>query len=313
MRVLLVGAGAVGSVLAARLESAGATVTLIAREEHTRAIEEHGLVIEGVGAGTFRPAARALLAAGPPEDAYVLAVKTFDLEAAARELAAHRSPRPTLLVQNGLDVEATAARGLAAGGWTDPAHELVRAVQSVPATWIGPGRVRATGTGEIVLPDPAVPGPASDAARTWLELLRSTSLPVRTTLDLAREVWRKVLVNAAINPVTAIHGVANGALLEPPLREEARGLLEEARRVAEREGAGFSREEAVGELDRVARATASNRSSMLQDVERGRPTEIDAISGAILARGRSAGVSLPATEAAIRAVRACVGRAAQRS
>ena len=313
MRVLLVGAGAVGSVLAARLESAGAAVTLLARHEQASAVERHGLLIEGVGAGVFRPSARAALGSEPPEDAYVLAVKSFDLEAAARELAVHRTPRPTLLVQNGLDVEVLAARGLSAGGWSEPARELVRAVQSIPATSIGPGHVRATGSGEIVLPDPSVAGPASSAAATWLGILRSAPVPVRTTWDLPREVWRKVLVNAAINPVTAIHGLTNGALLDPPLREEARLLLEEARGVAEAEGVRISREEAVAELDRVVRATATNRSSMLQDVERGRPTEIDAISGAVWARGRAAGLSLPATEAAIRAVRARVGGAPQRS
>jgi 2-dehydropantoate 2-reductase len=311
VHVLVVGAGAIGGVLGARLSDAGVTVTLVGRPGPVRAIREHGLVVEGVGATVVRPQAEESVGAGSDADVYLVAVKTFDLDAALSALAAARPPRPTLLVQNGLGVEAVALEALGAGGWREPARYLVRAVQSVPATALGPGRVRATGVGEIVLPDPARAGPAAAAVRTVTELLRATTVPVRVTGDFEREVWRKLLVNAAINPVTAIHGVVNGAVLDEPLRTEALVLLEEARLVAGRAGVAFAREEAIAEFERVARATATNRSSMLQDVERGRPTEIDAISGELVRRGRAVGVALPATDAAREAVVALAGRRPQ--
>jgi len=89
--------------------------------------------------------------------------------------------------------------------------------------------------------------------------------------------------------------VPNGALLAGEPRAEAELLLGEAVAVARRAGVAISFPEAVADLDRVARATAENRSSMLQDVERGRRTEVDAISGELLRRGRALGLELPAT------------------
>ncbi len=303
MQVVVVGAGAVGSVVAARLCAAGHSVLLIGRGASVRAIDEHGLIVEGTGGGTYRPQARTELLPRQPLDAAILATKTFDLAAAAEALGRAHSPLPTLLVQNGLGVEEIALGALGDAGWSRPEEWVVRAVQSIPATLLGPGVVRATGIGEVILPDPGAPPPAREAVETFLVLLRSTGVPLRTSGGLAREVWRKALVNAAINPVTAVHGVVNGRLLESPLREEALCLLEEARRVAEVSGHVFPPEEALADFERVVRASATNRSSMLQDVERGRPTEIDAISGELLARGERRGLELPATRAAIAAVR----------
>ncbi len=302
MRVLIVGAGAVGSVLGARLARAGHQVTLVARPAHARAIATHGLHIEGTGAGTFHLPAVTAVPEKERFDLAILATKTFDLGSAASELGRALPPLPTLLVQNGLGVEATTLEALRHAGWPRPEGLVVRAVQSIPATFLREGRVRSTGMGEVVLPEPGSAGTDAEAVRRFLELFERSGIVVRSTPDLPREVWKKLLVNAAINPVTAIHLVPNGELAGEPLRREALALLEEARRLAERVGVRFSSEEAVAELERVVRATAQNRSSMLQDVERGRPTEIDAISGEILRRGRELGLALPATEAAVRAL-----------
>lgn len=311
MRVVVLGAGAVGSLLGARLAAAGSEVVLVGRPDHVRAIVEKGLVVEGEGSGTFRLEATDRLASVPVPDACLLATKTFDLERAAGALGRAYPPLPTLLIQNGLGVHEIAVAALGAAGWPEPALQVVRAVQSVPVTLLGPGRIRATGRGEIVLSEAAPAAPARAAIALFLRLLGGSGIPLRTTDDLDREVWRKLLVNAAINPVTALHGVTNGALLDPPLRDEALRLLEEARRVAELSGVRFARGEAVAEFERVARATATNRSSMLQDVDRGRPTEVDAILGEIVRRGAAHGLRLPATEGALVAVNELVSRGAQ--
>jgi 2-dehydropantoate 2-reductase len=125
---------------------------------------------------------------------------------------------------------------------------------------------------------------------------RAAGIPVRVEQDREREIWRKVLVNAAINPVTADHGIPNGRLLLDPYRGQALQLLDEALSVAQAEGVRFTDTDAQRELWRVVRATSDNRSSMLQDLDRGRRTEIDSISGAILDLGRQRGLSLPATD-----------------
>jgi 2-dehydropantoate 2-reductase len=238
----------------------------------------------------------------PPQteaDLVLVTTKTFDLERAVTDLAHALPPRPVLFLQNGLGILPLARNVLRSGGWADPAPYAVRGVNSIPATWVGPGEVRETGTGEILLPVPSEAGPAAGAAHLFRMLFDGTGVPVEAVPEFEREVWRKALVNAAINPVTAARGIPNGQLLEEPMRTEALRLLGEALAVARAAGFGFTSEEVTRDFERVVRATASNRSSMLQDLDRGRPTEIDAISGEILREAAKYGLELPATQAIV--------------
>jgi 2-dehydropantoate 2-reductase len=295
VRITVVGAGSVGCLFGARLAASGQSVRLIGRPESVRTLARNGIRVEGVDPGVWSVEATTSVDPGPEPDLVLLTVKTFDLVAAARALAsAFRTPVPTLLPQNGLHIDVPVAAAVRAGGWTDPARVLVRAVNTVPAMLVAPGVVRQPGVGEVLLPDPSVAG-AAPAAGRFASVLATAGVPVRTVADLDLELWRKALVNAAINPVTAIHRVRNGRLLEPPYRAEAWTLLREAQRAAELAGFAFTNDEADRSLERVLRATAENRSSMLQDVERGRPTEIDEISGEILRTAAEHGVDLPAT------------------
>ena len=305
MKLLVVGAGAVGSVLAARLSAAGYSVELTARPEHAAAIRAHGLRIEGTSEGTFHPVALDALADAATPDAIVLTVKTFDLSAAASEVGARFGGGiPILLPQNGLFVERTVDRALRRTTGEDPTPRLVRAVNSIPATLVAPGVVRQAGTPEMVLRDPSAGGPAATATAVFRDALERSGIPLRLVRDLDRELWRKALVNAAINPVTALHRVTNGRLLESPYRDEAVALLREAQRAAAAAGYPFSDAEADRDFDRVVRATAENRSSMLQDRDRGRPTEIEAISGEILGVASAHGLDLPLTRSVVERLRA---------
>jgi 2-dehydropantoate 2-reductase len=314
VRLVVFGAGAVGSLFAARLARAGHAVTLVGRSAHVEEVRAHGLVVEGSDPQTVSLEARTELAPRTDADRCVLTVKTFDLETAGRSIAERLDARrPILATENGLGIESTLARGLEAGGWPDAAALVVRTVHSIPVTWVGPGRVRLAGEGEMLFAQggTASAEAAGSESEAFAALFESAGFRVRRVPDFDREVWRKALVNAAINPVTADHGIPNGRLSEDPWRDQALRLLAEARDVAEREGFAFPSEEAEGDLWRVVKATAQNRSSMLQDVERGRPTEIDAISGAILALGRRHGLSLPATRRAAERIRARAARAAR--
>lgn len=311
MTILVYGAGAVGSLFGARFSAAGLPVLLIGRPGHVAEIREHGLRVEGTDPGTFRVEAATEVPPGVAADLGLLTVKTFDLRPAAAALARAIPPVPVLLPQNGLGFEAEVAATFVAGGWPEAAALLVRAVHAVPATWVGPGVVRAAGSGEIVLPDPQRSGAGSAAIARFLALFRSAGFAVRTVPSIEREVWRKALVNAAVNPVTALHRVPNGRLAEEPWRGEARELLREARDVGASLGFDLPLAEAEADLDRVVRATAANRSSMLQDLDRGRPTEIEAISGEILRLGTAHGLDLPATRRAVARVRAEAARGAR--
>ncbi len=302
MRVVVLGAGAIGSLLGARLVSAGHDVLLVGRADHVAAIRADGLRILGREPVVVHPRAATRWEPGEPSDACLVTTKTFDLPAALAELGT-RPPVPTLLPQNGLGIDRLARSGLRDAGWTEPDRWTVRAVNSIPATLVAPGSVRAAGDGEIVLADAAGAGPAAAATDVLADLLRSGGVWVRRVVDLEAEVWRKAVVNAAINPVTALHGVVNGSVRSDPLRSESLALLREAVATARAESAPLSELQAEEDFDRVSRATAENRSSMLQDLERGRPTEIEAISGELLRRGEARGLSMPATRAAVQAVR----------
>lgn len=297
MRVLIVGAGAIGSLFGFLLVRAGRSVILVARPPADMALRNGGLRVEGRIEGTAPVEAVPEVPSEAPVDVVLLAVKARDVRSAARSVArALSKPRPVVALQNGLGIESEVTLGLSDGGWPDPGSWVVRAVNSYGATWLGPGHVRYAGAGELLVP--AGPGPADRA----VELFASAGLEVRRVPDLGREVWKKLLVNASINPVTADHRVPNGALRDDPLRGQALRLLREAQQVARAEGYDFPDAEADAELWRVVRATSENRSSMLQDVERGRPTEIDWISGAILAAGRRHGLDLPETRRALERV-----------
>jgi len=313
VKLLVLGAGAVGSLFGARLAGTGVAVQLVGRPEHVAAIRSHGLRVEGKGAGTFWIEAFPRLEDVTTPDVILLAVKTFDVEPSATALAA-RFPRmvPTLLPQNGLRVETRAAEAFRVALGADPTPWLVRAVNTIPATLVAPGVVRQAGAGEVVLQDPRVENSPAGSIAVFERLLREAKIPVRLVPDLERELWRKALVNAAINPVTALHGVPNGRLLEAPYREEARGLLREAQRSAAAVGFVFSDAEADRDLERVVRATAENRSSMLQDRERGRPTEVDAISGEILRTAERHGVELPQTRVVVARLSTAAPRPADR-
>lgn len=305
MRIAIIGAGAVGSLFGASLAAVGHSVVLVGRSALVAAVRERGLRVIDRTEEVYRVDARSTPPGGTerPEVA-LLAVKAFDLAAALEALArADPDPLPVLLLQNGLGIERTAEEALAKAGWAAPADWTVRAVHTVAGTLVEPGVVRRAGLGEVLLARPTNTRANRPTLELFERLLRGAGLTVRTVDDLDREIWRKALVNAAINPVTALRGLPNGALETGPARREALALLEEARRAASAVGFEFSEDEARRDFDRVVRATAENRSSMLQDLDRGRPTEIDAISGAILRVAVEHGLDLPATRRTAEEVR----------
>ena len=308
MKILVLGAGAIGSLLGALLQEGGLSVRLVGRPQHVEAIRKGGLRVSGPRPRVVLLEASDTIPAGDEADAILVTTKTTGLVGAATELGRTLSPRPVLFLQNGLGIASAARAALESGGWSNPAAYVVRGVNSIPATWVGPGEVRETGVGEILLPVPSEAGPAAGAARLFRMLLEGARIPVEAVPEFEREVWRKALVNAAINPVTAVHGVVNGELLRDPRRTEALELLGEALAVARAAGFGFTSEEITRDFERIVRATASNRSSMLQDVDRRRPTEIDAISGEILREAERHGLELPATRAIVSKIAALSSR-----
>jgi 2-dehydropantoate 2-reductase len=168
------------------------------------------------------------------------------------------------------------------------------------ATLLGPGLVREGGEGVISMELHQALDPLADA-------LKSAIFTVNIVENAQSLIWGKLVINAAINPLTAILRVPNGKLLEiPSAREMLKALAVETAQVAEAEKVHLPFPDPVAAAEEVARRTAANHSSMLQDVLRGAPTEIDAICGAVVTMAQKHEIDTPANWACWKLVKAMV-------
>lgn len=293
--ILIVGTGAMACLFGARL-APHAEVTLLGTwPEGIEALRRDGIRLEAE-AGESRH--RVWVTSNPAEvvgamHALVL-VKSWQTRRAARQLAECLGLEGVALtLQNGLGNLDALSEALGP-------DRIALGVTTSGATLLGPGRVRAGGSGPVYLsPHPRL-GPIA-------ELLRGAGFVVENVPDVEGLLWGKLAVNAAINPLTALLRVPNGDLLE---RAHARELMAAAADEVAQVAAALGIRLPGGPADElafeVARRTAANRSSMLQDVERRAPTEIDAICGAVVDFGRRKGVDTPVNSALWAMVRALV-------
>ena len=296
-RVLVVGTGALACSIGALLARAGDDVTLAGSwPEALAAIEERGIVVEEDGA-SWSARVRAVPIDAPlqPFRLALVLVKSHRTVRAAAALGAALAPDGLVLtLQNGLGNRERLEASLGA-------QRVAAGVAFLGATSTGPGRVRAI-RGRLVVE-------SAPRAGGLVHLLRGAGLAVETTSRFESVAWAKLAANCAVNALTALHGVANGALLErPDWRRALESAAREVAAVAAASGVDLDRD-AAGFAVEVARATAGNRSSMLQDVARGAATEIDALNGAVVLEGRRLGVATPVNERLWSAIRAREGRA----
>ena len=308
MRILIAGAGALGSVFGGFLRRAGDDVTLLGRAAHLDAIAAGGLHLDGLwGAhhvGGFHVASTPAALRGP-FDLILLPVKSYDTAAMASAVAPLLADDGVMIsLQNGLgNVEQVEA---AVG-----APRALGARVIFGATLPAPGRALVT-----VFADPSAIGalsagvhPARDAAaRHWAARIDAAGVPAVYTDALPALLWGKVFYNAALNPLGALLAVHYGALPEhPQSRALMDAVIEEAFAVARAEGVALRWPDAAAYRDefyqRLVPATYDHRSSMLQDLERGRRTEIDAINGQVWQRGEAHGIEAPVNATLTRLLR----------
>jgi 2-dehydropantoate 2-reductase len=209
-------------------------------------------------------------------------VKAWQTERAARQLKECLAENGlAVTLQNGLGNRETLIQSLGL-------ERVALGVTTTGATLLGPGSVKAGGEGPISIERNPALGPLEAA-------LRSANFDVRAVEDAQSLVWAKLVINSAINPLTALLRIPNGELLERPSAREVMGALaRETARVAYAEEIKLPFEDPVAAAEEVARQTAANQSSMLQDVLRGAPTEIDAICGAVVSYGEKHHIPTPA-------------------
>jgi len=290
-RVAVYGAGAVGCYFGAKLAEAGAPVTLIGRATHMDAIARDGLLFESGGAQRrIRVETATRYDAVREADVVLVCVKTRDSEAAAGDIAPLLRPDAIVAsMQNGVDnIERMRAAGVDALG----------AVVYVAAAMAGPGHLRHSGRGDLVVGESAAPAlaPAPSARAVAIrDLFARAGVPCRAETDVRVAMWDKFVLNCAYNAISALTGSRYGPMIDAPdVRALMRGIIDECVAVAHAQRVPITDADAQYDAAiRLGEAMRGASSSMDQDLSSGRRTEIDAMNGHIARCGETDGIATP--------------------
>jgi 2-dehydropantoate 2-reductase len=264
-------------------------VTLIGRPHHVAAIAREGLWMDTLSFQERVPvAAVAGLDAVRTAAVVLLCVKTLDTEEAARSLAPHLAPGAVVVCfQNGVD---NVERVRTAAG-----IEALAAVVYVAAAMTGPGRVRHTGRGDLIVGD-LRGGRRGDLERV-ASLFTLAGVPCPISDNIAGDLWSKMAMNCAYNAVSALGRAKYGRMAQDPrVRVVLRRAVEETAAVARASGVGLGDADLVEAAFRLGVAMSGATSSTAQDVGRGKRTEIDALNGYVARRGAELGVPTPVNQ-----------------
>jgi len=313
VRIAIVGAGAIGGFIGAKLANAGADVVLFARGPHLRAMQERGLRVVGdEGELEVKPEVTGDLAAIGRADVIVLGVKAHSLTTLAPQLRPLFGPDTVVVsTQNGIpwwyfqnypgELNGLHLERVDPGGTIAKAIEPERVIGSLAyfSTDIAePGVIHHTEGNRLSLGEPS--GARTDRVKALAELLIGAGLRAPVTTRFRHEIWVKLLGNVAFNPISALTG---GTLEELVRHPETSAVIREIMAETEAVAAKLGIELPISIDQRMAGAekVGAHKTSMLQDLEAGRPLELEPIVGATVELGERLGVQMPAT----RAVYAC--------
>lgn len=307
MNVLVYGLGALGTVYSCLLKKSGHRVVALVRDDRAQLIREQGVRVTGIwdehSARLDRVVTGVNQAKEEKFDLVLMTVKSYATGDAARAIAGLASPGTlVVLLQNGYGNYESAAAFI-------PRDRLVLARVIFGAETIAPGESRVTVIAdEVVLgsPDDTVNG---ETLENLAAVFSQAGIPTRTSCDVMKYVWGKIIYNSALNPLGALLNVEYGKLAEI---EHTRTLMDRVINEI------FELLNAIGQdtfwpdadayrkdfYEQLVPATAAHHSSMLQDILRGRRTEIDALNGAVVTLGKKYGVPAPVNEVITRMLKA---------
>jgi 2-dehydropantoate 2-reductase len=278
MEIIVLGAGAIGSLYGAKL-TAQNDVRLVARSEHAAAINSRGLRIEGIESEVVRVHAATEIQQIGPEALIILTTKVPDSAAALHPIAPLvRDDTTILCLQNGLGSERIARAALGDRG------VVLRGITQFGAIFEAPGVIQFMARGYTVIEQ-------HERSGRLANVLSAAGLDCRISPDIRVDVWHKLVVNCVVNPITAILGCEVGGIANPQLDPLKQLVIHECIAVAAAEGVTF-RNDFMREIDDFFRPS-HNIASMLQDLRRKRPTEIDYMNGAVAALGAQHNVACP--------------------
>lgn len=306
MKIALVGAGALGGYMAAKLAAGSGDVVIVDRGDHQRAIRESGgiTLIEPERSPTRVPIrARSLDELGQ-QDLVILGVKAMDLSSVVRRLdGAVADTTVFMTIQNGIpwwyfqrmggDLEGTRLHSLDPDGVLErgiPSAQIMGCVAYPAADKPEPGVVRLISPGKF--PVGEIDGSITPRVTEVHDLFESCGLPSRILEDIRSEIWLKALGSLSFNPISALTGSTMIELCrDPGTRSLIREMMAEGQAVGERLGATFRR--TIEERMAGAEKVGGHKTSMLQSVERGERLEVDALISVISELGRLVSVPTP--------------------
>jgi 2-dehydropantoate 2-reductase len=282
MRILVVGAGAMGSLFAARLKKGGHEVSLLERvKDRVEEINERGIRVEGVG-GKYVVKVQAL--SSPPRwkpNLILICVKAYDTRKAAEAIRKIVGAETVILtLQNGVGNVEILSEVLGK-------ERVLGGVTAEGATLLSSGRVRHAGQGDTILQQ----SPLSDSV---VQVFQAAGFRTRAEADVRSFIWGKLIVNVGINALAAITRLRNGRIPElESLRAVMATAVAEAVAVCTAMKLSLPFPDPTGKVEQVCRDTAGNVASMLQDILKHRKTEIEFINGAVVREGKKAGIPTP--------------------
>lgn len=313
--ICVFGAGAIGGLMAARLEMAGTPVTVVARGPHGEALRTRGLVLRSDGQETVT---KPRVATDPkeigPQDYLVLTLKAHSLLPAMAQLTPLIGPGTTIVAAiNGVpwwytyrlggDFDGRRIESVDPGGQLTaalPPSQVLGSIVYPAADVVEPGIIEHTYGDRFTLGEPD--GSRSERAGRLSELLIKAGLKAPVRPRIRDELWIKLWGNMAFNPVSALTGATlDKVLTDSGTHAVCRAMMVEGQAVAEKLGVKF----ALGVDKRLAGGAevGAHKTSMLQDLEKGRPLEIEALLGAVVEMSEWVGVEMPISRAVLALVR----------
>ena len=290
MKILVMGAGAVGSYFGARLRAAGEDVVFCARGEHLRALREHGLAVTSIRGDlhvevTATDTPRDLA----PYDLILFCVKAYDTETAAQALSGCLKPGGAILtLQNGVENE---ARLVAIFG----RHAVMGGNARVGVEIVAPAKIVHLSSGHIDFGE--LDGGESDRAKRIADVFQRAGILGQLSADIMSARWDKLIWNGAFNTVTTLTRRRVGEILDDPEAVKLlRTMMQEIMSVARAEGAKIGDDRIDAYFAHSQKNLRELKTSTQQDLEHGKRLEYEALSGAVVRAARRHGISVPTVE-----------------
>lgn len=292
MKIAIIGAGAIGSLLAALLKSrTKEEIWLVDYDkERVKKVKEDGIRVEGLS-GAIQ--VKVDITAEPTEvgisDLIIICVKSYSTEEVSRAIKDIVGDKTNILtLQNGIgNVQIL-------NDHFGP-EKVIAGITNHGATLLAVGHVKHAGRGDTIIGRPN--GKLQASLRETAAILTKAGFDTKVSKDIDSIIWGKLIINVGINALTAVTRLNNGMLIEyDDTRELMRKAVQEAARIVKRKRIKLAYDDPIQKVESVCKSTSANISSMLQDVLNRKRTEIDFINGAIVRQGRSLGIPTPVNE-----------------